>query len=1369
MSIREYDEIVLWHREIVDSIHDAVFVHDGTTGRIELVNHRAEEMYGIRSEETDSLTVAQLSVNIPPYTSREALEWLRRACEEGPQLFEWQARDTSNRVFWVEVNLRKAEVMGSVKVLATVRDISQRKQAEEELRRSEEKFRAVLGSAKDPVYCLNLSTLSYEYMSPAVEQVLGFTMEECLEGGLAFFRAHIHPDDLAESQRRLEDFLQGLGEFPPVVEYRFAHKTRGYRWITDSRSIVRDREGHAGAIIGNLRDSTLRKEQEAALEQRAHAALLSHLEGMPLALVECDRHNRVCIWSPQAEKLFGWSADVVIGRHHSEWGFIHPDDAPRAEASLRRLLDRSESRNTCVHRNFTRDGRILVCEWHNSVVLNEEGEIQSVLMLASDITLEKKLEAALRAMAEGVEMRRGETFFQFLCLQLADTLETKFASVAMLIPERDRMVRTLGFCAGGKVQPNVTYSVIDTPCHNVLSGEVCYYDAGLQERFPNDLMLQELGVTCYMGMPLHASDGRVIGLISAFHTQAMDRQERLQAMFQIFAVRAAAELERHQAEMALRRSEERYALAASGSTGGVWDWDIHTGGVYYSPRFRELLGYSPEEFPSLFFSWEQKMHPDDVALVQAALEAHLERRQPFCVEHRLRVKSGEFRWFEARGQALWDEAGAPYRMAGSALDIHERKLDEQRLLRLNRLHAMSSGINEAIVRIQEPQILYDTAVRIAVEKGSMRMAWIGLPDEKSGILRPAACAGHHQGYLDQIVIDVRDDSASGGGPSGRALRSGVHVVSNDISRDHAFYFRERALACGFHSCAAFPLKPDGKTIGVLLIYADERDCFQEEEVRVLCALAENLSFALAAAERERERRQAIEALKENERMISTLMGNLPGMAYRRRVFPSPAMEFVSEGCLDLTGHEAHEIIGGRGPSFDSLIHSEDRDRVLQTIHEAVSSQGHFETTYRIVQPDGAEKWIWERGQAVPPEDGASRHVEGFMTDVTEKRRMESQMLRAQRLESIGTLAGGIAHDLNNILTPILMSLTILRMKLKQPREVELINSLETSANRGADMVKQILGFARGVECSRVLLRPQDVLMEIEQLLHETFPKSILISCEWEAEPWQMEGDPTQLNQVLLNLCVNARDAMPDGGELSISLRNILIDGHFASMNEDARPGRHVVFEVRDTGSGIPPELRDRIFEPFFTTKEFGKGTGLGLATTLGIVRSHHGFIELSSQIGKGSCFRVYFPAAETGKPVERREMPEHRHGRGEVILIVDDEPAILVATSQALEAFGYRTITACDGTDGIAAFLKSPEVPAAVISDMMMPVMDGPTMIQALLKIHPELPVIGASGLNHQMQAKAESLGVRLFLRKPYAADALLGALGDVLDAPSKD
>ena len=354
--------------------------------------------------------------------------------------------------------------------------------------------------------------------------------------------------------------------------------------------------------------------------------------------------------------------------------------------------------------------------------------------------------------------------------------------------------------------------------------------------------------------------------------------------------------------------------------------------------------------------------------------------------------------------------------------------------------------------------------------------------------------------------------------------------------------------------------------------------------------------------------------------------------------------------------------------------------------------------------------------------------------------------------------------MNNVLTPITTSLSVLKLKMSEPRDLQLLDTLEAGAGRAAEMVRQILSFARGVEGRSLLLRPKDVVQDIEKLVNDSFPKSISFKAAYADDVWNFEGDPTQLHQVLLNLCVNARDAMPGRGILSISVSNVVIDKQFASMNPDALPGPKVLFEVRDNGVGISAEIRDRMFEPFFTTKKLGKGTGLGLSTTLGIVRSHHGFIDVSSRVGQGTTFRVYLPARMSDTIARASPLiSARRDGRGELIMVVDDEKPIREATSHTLEIFGYRVMTASDGAEAIAMFFKNEEKPAVILTDMMMPVMDGPALIRALHKIQPGLRIIGASGLDNQLSAQAMSLGVRHFLRKPYTAEDLLGTLDDLL------
>jgi signal transduction histidine kinase/ActR/RegA family two-component response regulator len=396
-------------------------------------------------------------------------------------------------------------------------------------------------------------------------------------------------------------------------------------------------------------------------------------------------------------------------------------------------------------------------------------------------------------------------------------------------------------------------------------------------------------------------------------------------------------------------------------------------------------------------------------------------------------------------------------------------------------------------------------------------------------------------------------------------------------------------------------------------------------------------------------------------------------------------------------------------------------------------------------------------------DGGSA-VQVVLHDVSTRKRFEARAARAQRLESIGTLANGIAHDLNNVLTPILMAAKLLAKDRPEAQRRELLTTTQASAERGAEMVRQLLSFAGGVEGPREPLHLKPVIREVQGLLTHTLPKTVRLHVELPPELWLVSGDHTQLAQVLLNLCVNARDAMPQGGTLTVSAANTSVTQEQAKLNQQARPGPHVLLSVTDTGTGIAPDVLDKIFDPFFTTKEQGKGTGLGLSTVQGIVRSHGGFIEVYSDPGKGSRFAVYLPALEAGEavpePQQRHDLPQ---GRGEVVLLIDDEQAILVTARATLEAHGYRVLTAARGTEGVQAYQRSGQV-RAVVLDMMMPGLDGPATMRRLLAIDPGARVIAASGLHvPAKRAEAIAAGALTFLEKPYAEEQLLRALAEVL------
>jgi two-component system, cell cycle sensor histidine kinase and response regulator CckA len=471
--------------------------------------------------------------------------------------------------------------------------------------------------------------------------------------------------------------------------------------------------------------------------------------------------------------------------------------------------------------------------------------------------------------------------------------------------------------------------------------------------------------------------------------------------------------------------------------------------------------------------------------------------------------------------------------------------------------------------------------------------------------------------------------------------------------------------------------------------------------------------------------------------------------------------FWNKGAEKIYGWAAEEAVG---KNVRELLYK-DLSAQFDEAGRAVLRNGEWQGEVRQIRRDGAEIIVASRWTLVRDEKGQPNSILVINTDITEKKRMESQFLRAQRMESIGTLAGGIAHDLNNVLSPILMAVDMLQLKTTDEASRKWLDVLRTNTERGGNMVRQVLSFARGVEGERVALQPKHLIKEIVKILRETLPKSIEINFQIPKDLWIISADATQIHQVLMNLCVNARDAMPEGGSISITAENVFLDENYARMHLEAKPGRFVMISVSDTGPGMPAEVQSRIFEPFFTTKEMTKGTGLGLSTALTIVKSHGGFINVYSELHKGSQFTLYLPALDTPGSLDAAALQTDLPlGNGELILVVDDEESIREITRGTLETFGYKVLTASDGTEALAFYADKKNEIAVVLTDMVMPFMDGPATIRALQRMNPKVRIIAASGLGAGQHAGEGVLeGVAVFLNKPYTAEKLLKTLAQVL------
>lgn len=475
--------------------------------------------------------------------------------------------------------------------------------------------------------------------------------------------------------------------------------------------------------------------------------------------------------------------------------------------------------------------------------------------------------------------------------------------------------------------------------------------------------------------------------------------------------------------------------------------------------------------------------------------------------------------------------------------------------------------------------------------------------------------------------------------------------------------------------------------------------------------------------------------------------------------------FWNKGAEQLYGWTASDIVGRNAIEVLYPPLSTKDDEIKQTL----LAEGEWQGELEHLRQDRQKVVVESRWTLVQDADGKPQSILIVNTDITEKKLLEAQFLRAQRLESIGTLAGGIAHDLNNVLAPILMSVQLLQRKVQDPQGQQWLEMLETSAKRGADLVRQVLTFTRGIEGKRAVLQMSYLISEIAKIARETFPRSIEIQTSLPAQSlWPVLGDATQLHQVVMNLFVNARDAMPQGGQLVVSVRNLQVDSAYARTHLDAHPGPYIEITVADTGMGIAPDVIDRIFEPFFTTKTLGKGTGLGLSTVLGIVKNHGGFVNVYSELERGTEFKVCLPATPSqGSQPDQADQQLFPRGSGELVLVVDDESTICDITQTTLQEHNYQVVTAQNGIEAIALYAQhQTEIQVALI-DMMMPTMDGATTIRTLHKINPRLNIIAVSGLaSNQKAATAASNSVKAFLPKPYTAETLLTTLDQVLHQP---
>jgi PAS domain S-box-containing protein len=479
----------------------------------------------------------------------------------------------------------------------------------------------------------------------------------------------------------------------------------------------------------------------------------------------------------------------------------------------------------------------------------------------------------------------------------------------------------------------------------------------------------------------------------------------------------------------------------------------------------------------------------------------------------------------------------------------------------------------------------------------------------------------------------------------------------------------------------------------------------------------------------------------------------------------------NENFQTVFGYPANES-GISSERWFDFIHPDDKGRVVSGISTLLASRGRiWWSEHRICRDDHSHAYVLDRASIVYDAEGKPQRMIGVTINLSEHKQaeekikqLEDQFLRAQRFESLGVLASGIAHDLNNALVPLMVGVQIMREQKNNPPKIEsILSTMETSVRRGAEMVKQVLTFGRDSSAPRKKIHVELLLKEMGDIIGDVFSKNIQCRVSTGEKPWPVSAFPTQLHQVLMNLCVNARDAMPKGGTLTLATENVSLNADEAARLPDAKPGKYLCITVADTGTGISSEDLEKIFQPFYTTKAPGKGTGLGLATSQTIVKNHGGFMTVKTKVGHGTEFKIYLPA-ETTEAVEETPglKPLPPAGNGECILIVDDEESVLAITRSALENYNYNVLVANSGLEAVTQLTEKRDSVSLVITDLDMPFMDGATTITALRKIVPEIKIIVASGSEKEIE-DAREVKMDAFIAKPFTSEELLGTVHAVL------
>ena len=825
---------------------------------------------------------------------------------------------------------------------------------------------------------------------------------------------------------------------------------------------------------------------------------------------------------------------------------------------------------------------------------------------------------------------------------------------------------------------------------------------------------------------------------------------------------------REAAEKELYNTAMRLQLALRSGQIGLWDWNLKTNEVYFSPEWKSQLGYEEHEISGQYEEWETRLHPEDRERTLAEIEAYLQgRSSEYSVEFRLRHKDGAYRWLYARGETLPDSDGKPSRILGCHVDITERKrMEEAYKNQSEQEHWFSQRlrdlfeISQTLARAETT----DEMCRLAVDFGRRRLGYDRLGIWFIHESDPKTMVGSYgideNGQIrDERGIRLPIPPENIPKP---VLEEGSRYL---IHRDSPLWNdREQDIGIGDNLIA--PMHAASRLIGLISVdNLISHTPITDWQCELLCLYATHLAHLITL-------KSAEETLKRSEKTYRDAIEVAQAAVYYQN-YRTNEFDFVSPNIEQLTGYPPEEF---SREIYISLM----RENVLlgdladlsfeEASRKAKGGEGvSWKADNRIVTRNGEERWLANYAVQVRGEKGEVTGSLGILQDITERKHLEEQLRQSQKMEAVGRLAGGVAHDFNNMLMVINGYSDFALTKLLEGDPIRGdVQQIKEAGIRSAALVRQLLAFSRKQVFQPKSVDLEDTIKNMEKMLQRLIGEDIMLHIASEPNLGRVVVDPGQIEQVIMNLAVNARDAMPQGGKLAIEMTNAELDERFVRDHVGSVPGRYVKIAVSDTGIGMDKKTMSLIFEPFFTTKEAGKGTGLGLATIYGIVKQSSGYITVDSEPGQGANFEIYLPRTDTPAAAQLAEVNSSGQPKGsETVLVIEDDDALRAIVCRMLDKSGYNVMDAANGEKALSLCNLHPAPIHIAVTDVVMPKMSGCDLAGRLKELRPEIKVLFMSGHTEDAIGHHGVLEKDIaFLPKPFTSEALARKVREMLDAP---